>query len=153
MPCCDVINRGAALHGNLVIFATLDAQIVTLNRDIGEVVWKERIDNDADGHSASAAPLIAQGPLMTVVSGGEFGVVGRVQAPKAGALQRPPLRGSRNTWGGPAFVSDDRPQGRQLAATTLARGSGRAHFPLVRYRFMRRVRWFDPSPQQFEETA
>jgi hypothetical protein len=25
MPCCDVINRGAALYGNLVIFATLDA--------------------------------------------------------------------------------------------------------------------------------
>lgn len=24
MPCCDVINRGAALYGNLVIFATLD---------------------------------------------------------------------------------------------------------------------------------
>jgi alcohol dehydrogenase (cytochrome c) len=27
MPCCDVINRGAALYDNLVIFATLDAQI------------------------------------------------------------------------------------------------------------------------------
>ena len=26
MPCCDVINRGAALYGNKVIFGTLDAQ-------------------------------------------------------------------------------------------------------------------------------
>ena len=32
MPCCDVINRGAALYdGDLVIFATLDAQLVALN--------------------------------------------------------------------------------------------------------------------------
>ena len=30
MPCCDVINRGAALYDNLVIFATLDAQLVAL---------------------------------------------------------------------------------------------------------------------------
>ena len=25
LPCCDVINRGAALYENLVIFGTLDA--------------------------------------------------------------------------------------------------------------------------------
>ena len=37
MPCCDVINRGAALYDNLVIFATLDAQIVALNQDTGDV--------------------------------------------------------------------------------------------------------------------
>lgn len=41
MPCCDVVNRGAALYGNLVIFGTLDAQLVALNADNGEVVWKE----------------------------------------------------------------------------------------------------------------
>jgi alcohol dehydrogenase (cytochrome c) len=97
MPCCDVINRGAALYDNLVIFMTLDAQIVALNQDTGEVVWKERIDNYADGYSASAAPIIAQGLLLTGVSGGEFGVVGRVEArnPKTGALVwvRPTVEG------------------------------------------------------------
>jgi len=97
MPCCDVINRGAALYDNLVIFMTLDAQIVALNQDTGEVVWKEKIDNYADGYSASAAPLIAEGLLLTGVSGGEFGVVGRVEArdPKTGALvwTRPTVEG------------------------------------------------------------
>ncbi len=62
MPCCDVINRGAALYGNLVIFATLDAQLVALNADNGEVVWKEKIDDYAAGYSATAAPLIAEWP-------------------------------------------------------------------------------------------
>ncbi|MBT9596906.1 MAG: PQQ-dependent dehydrogenase, methanol/ethanol family, partial [Vitreoscilla sp.] len=97
MPCCDVINRGAALYDNLVIFATLDAQLVALSQDTGEVVWKEKIDNYADGYSASAAPLIANGLLLTGVSGGEFGVVGRVEArnPKTGALVwvRPTVEG------------------------------------------------------------
>jgi alcohol dehydrogenase (cytochrome c) len=88
MPCCDVVNRGAALYDNLVIFATLDAQLVALNQDTGEVVWKEKIDDYAAGYSATAAPLIAGGLLLTGVSGGEFGVVGRVEArnPKTGAL-------------------------------------------------------------------
>ncbi|MEY4753015.1 MAG: hypothetical protein RJA44_690 [Pseudomonadota bacterium] len=97
MPCCDVINRGAALYDNLVIFATLDAQLVALNQDTGDVVWKEKIDNYADGYSASAAPLIAGGLLLTGVSGGEFGVIGRVEArnPKTGELVwvRPTVEG------------------------------------------------------------
>ncbi|MFM2067371.1 MAG: hypothetical protein RLZZ584_2280 [Pseudomonadota bacterium] len=97
MPCCDVINRGAALYDNLVIFATLDAQLVALSQDTGEVVWKEKIDDYAAGYSASAAPLIAGGLLLTGVSGGEFGISGRVEArnPKTGALvwTRPTVEG------------------------------------------------------------
>jgi alcohol dehydrogenase (cytochrome c) len=97
MPCCDVINRGAALYDNLVIFATLDAQLVALNQDTGDVVWKEKIDDYAAGYSASAAPLIAEGLLLTGVSGGEFGIVGRVEArdPKTGKMvwSRPTVEG------------------------------------------------------------
>ncbi len=80
MPCCDVVNRGAALYDNLVIFGTLDAQIVALNADTGDVVWKEKIDDFAAGYSQTAAPLIANGLVLTGVSGGEFGIVGRVEA-------------------------------------------------------------------------
>jgi alcohol dehydrogenase (cytochrome c) len=97
MPCCDVVNRGAALYGNLVIFGTLDAQLVALDADTGKVVWKEKVDDYAAGYSMSAAPLIAEGLLLTGVSGGEFGVVGRVEArdPKTGKLvwTRPVVEG------------------------------------------------------------
>ncbi len=97
MPCCDVVNRGAALFDNLVIFATLDAQLVALDQATGDVVWKTKIDDYAAGYSASAAPLIAQGLLLTGVSGGEFGVVGRVEArdPRTGKLvwSRPTVEG------------------------------------------------------------
>lgn len=97
MPCCDVVNRGAALYDNLVIFATLDAQLVALDQETGKIVWKEKIDDYAAGYSSTAAPLIAKGLLLTGVSGGEFGVVGRVEArdPKTGQLvwMRPMVEG------------------------------------------------------------
>jgi alcohol dehydrogenase (cytochrome c) len=97
MPCCDVVNRGAALYDNLVIFGTLDAQLVALDQNTGKVVWKEKIDDYAAGYSQTAAPLIAEGLLLTGVSGGEFGVVGRVEArdPKTGKLvwSRPVVEG------------------------------------------------------------
>ena len=97
MPCCDVVNRGAALYDNLVIFSTLDAQLVALDQATGEIVWKEKIDDYAAGYSNTAAPLIAKGKLLTGVSGGEFGVVGRVEArdPRTGKLLwiRPTVEG------------------------------------------------------------
>lgn len=97
MPCCDVINRGAALYDNLVIFGTLDAQLVALDQNTGKVVWREKIEDYTAGYSYTAAPLIAEGMLLTGVSGGEFGVVGRVDArdPKTGKLlwTRPTVEG------------------------------------------------------------
>ncbi|MEN9842606.1 MAG: Quinoprotein ethanol dehydrogenase precursor [Pseudomonadota bacterium] len=97
MPCCDVINRGAAIYDNLVIFGTLDAQLVALDKDTGKVVWRDKIDDYKAGYSYTAAPLIAEGLLLTGVSGGEFGVVGRVEArdPKTGKMVwiRPMIEG------------------------------------------------------------
>ena len=97
MPCCDVVNRGAALYDDLVIFGTLDAQLVALNRKTGKVAWRQKIDDYAAGYSYTAAPLIAEGLLLTGVSGGEFGVVGRVEArdPRTGKLvwSRPTVEG------------------------------------------------------------
>lgn len=97
MPCCDVVNRGAALYDNLVIFGTLDAQLVALDQNTGKVVWKEKIGDYAAGYSMTAAPLIAKGLLLTGNSGGEFGIVGRVDArnPRTGELvwTRPMVEG------------------------------------------------------------
>ena len=97
MPCCDVVNRGAALYDNLVIFGTLDAQLVALDQNTGKVVWREKIDDYSAGYSYTAAPLIAEGLLITGLSGGEFGVVGRVEArdPKTGKMvwSRPTVEG------------------------------------------------------------
>ena len=80
MPCCDVINRGAALYGDLVIFGTLDAKLVALNKDTGKTVWKKKVADYKEGYSITAAPIVVKGKVITGISGGEFGVVGRVTA-------------------------------------------------------------------------
>ena len=80
MPCCDVVNRGAAIYGDKIIFATLDARLVALNRHTGKVIWNKQIADYQAGYSATAAPLIVKGMVITGNSGGEFGIVGAVEA-------------------------------------------------------------------------
>lgn len=98
MPCCDVVNRGAALYENLVIFFTLDAQVVALDQETGKVAWKDKVDDYAAGYSLTAAPLIVKGMVISGISGGEFGVLGRVEArdAKTGKLvwSRPTVEGN-----------------------------------------------------------
>ncbi|WP_044872358.1 methanol/ethanol family PQQ-dependent dehydrogenase [Pseudomonas sp. LFM046] len=97
MPCCDVINRGVALYGDLVIFGTLDAKLVALNKDTGKVVWRKTVADYKAGYSISAAPMVVKGKLITGVAGGEFGVVGKIEAydPNNGELlwTRPTVEG------------------------------------------------------------
>ncbi len=104
LPCCDVVNRGGALYDNLFIFATLDAQLVALDQDTGKVVWKEKLGDFEAGYSATAAPIIVKGKVITGVSGGEFGVIGRVDArdAKTGKLvwSRPTVEGHMGTLDG-----------------------------------------------------
>ncbi len=80
LPCCDVVNRGAAIYGDLVYFGTLDAKLVALDRKTGKVVWKADLGDHTAGYSFTAAPMIVKGKVITGVSGGEFGIVGRVDA-------------------------------------------------------------------------
>jgi alcohol dehydrogenase (cytochrome c) len=101
MPCCDVVNRGAAIHGDKIIFATLDARLVALNRLTGKVIWNKQIADYKAGYSATAAPLIVKGMVITGNSGGEFGVVGAVEARNVdtGELiwHRPVIEGNMGT--------------------------------------------------------
>ncbi len=80
LPCCDVVNRGAAIYNDKVYFGTLDARIVALDAKTGDVVWRDQIDDYRAGYSYTAAPLIVNGLVITGNSGGEFGIVGAVQA-------------------------------------------------------------------------
>jgi len=79
-PCCDVVNRGAAIYGDKIIFATLDAHLVALNRETGKVIWNKKCADYTAGYSMTAAPLIVKGKVIYGNSGGEFGIIGRVEA-------------------------------------------------------------------------
>ncbi|MEP5761514.1 MAG: PQQ-dependent methanol/ethanol family dehydrogenase [Litoreibacter sp.] len=83
LPCCDVVNRGAAIYGDNIYFGTLDARIVALNQKTGDVVWNKKIADYKAGYSYTAAPLIVNGLIITGNSGGEFGIIGAVEARSA----------------------------------------------------------------------
>lgn len=80
MPCCDVINRGAAIYGDKVYFGTLDAKLIALNKETGKVIWSKKMADYEAGYSFTAAPMIVDGKIITGNSGGEFGIVGKVEA-------------------------------------------------------------------------
>ncbi|MEM6490769.1 MAG: PQQ-dependent methanol/ethanol family dehydrogenase, partial [Pseudomonadota bacterium] len=80
LPCCDVVNRGGAIYGDKFYFGTLDARIVALDLKTGDVVWRKKIADYKAGYSYTAAPLIVDGLVITGNSGGEFGIVGAVEA-------------------------------------------------------------------------
>ncbi|WP_026190529.1 PQQ-dependent methanol/ethanol family dehydrogenase [Methylobacterium sp. WSM2598] len=80
LPCCNVVNRGGALYKDRFYFGTLDAKLVALDARTGKVIWRKDIDDYKAGYSFTAAPMIVKGKIITGVSGGEFGVVGRVEA-------------------------------------------------------------------------
>lgn len=105
LPCCDVINRGNALYENLVIFGTLDAQLVALDRDTGKVVWSVKTDDYKAGVSITMAPFITKGgKVMVSNAGSEFGAVGWVKAYDAktgkNIWERPVIEGHMGTLNG-----------------------------------------------------
>ncbi|MEV8468046.1 PQQ-dependent methanol/ethanol family dehydrogenase [Fluviibacterium sp. DFM31] len=104
LPCCDVINRGGAIYGDKIFFGTLDARLVALDLKTGDVVWRDKIANYKEGYSYTAAPLIVNGLVITGNSGGEFGIVGEVQARDADTgdvvWTRPVIEGHMGTLNG-----------------------------------------------------
>ncbi len=104
MPCCDVVNRGAAIYGDKIIFATLDAHMVALNRHTGKVIWNKQTADYQAGYSATAAPMIVKGKVIYGNSGGEFGITGAVEARdvNTGELiwRRPTIEGNMGTLNG-----------------------------------------------------
>ena len=71
--CCGAINRGAATIYNGKLFrVTLDAHVVALDMKTGEQLWKQQFADFNEGYSATSAPLIANGVLITGMAGGDF---------------------------------------------------------------------------------
>ena len=85
-PCCDVVNRGAAIYGDKIFFGTLDAAMVALNKDTGKVVWRKKFGDHTAGYTMTGAPTIIKdqktGKVMLLHgnSGDEFGVIGKFYA-------------------------------------------------------------------------
>jgi alcohol dehydrogenase (cytochrome c) len=74
--CCGVSNKGAAIYNGKVFRTTLDAHVIAYDAKDGKELWKSKAAEWKDGFSLTVAPLIANGVLVTGISGAEFGIRG-----------------------------------------------------------------------------
>src|SRR5262245_66341772 len=71
-------NRGVALYGDKVYFASADCVLVALDAKTGKEVWTAHVDDYKKAYYMSLAPLIVDGKVILGASGGELGVRGFV---------------------------------------------------------------------------
>ena len=71
--CCGIHTRGMAALDGVLYRTTVDAQVMAVSMADGKTIWKQKAADYKDGYSMTHAPLIADGVLITGISGGEYG--------------------------------------------------------------------------------
>jgi len=78
--CCDTVNRGVAYGDGKIILNQADATVVALDAKTGKELWKAVNGDPTKGETMTAAPMIVKDKVLVGISGGEFGVQGRLTA-------------------------------------------------------------------------
>jgi len=78
--CCDTVNRGVAYGDGKIILDQADATVVALDAKTGQEVWKVKNGDPKKGETMTSAPMVVKDKVIVGISGGEFGVQGRVTA-------------------------------------------------------------------------
>ncbi len=78
--CCGWTSRGVAIGDGRVYLGKLDGKLVALDARSGEEVWSAAVGDWRNGETITSAALYYDGLVVTGLSGGEFGVRGRVTA-------------------------------------------------------------------------
>ena len=87
-PCCGRVNRGLAIPGGKVFMGTLDAHVIALDTETGNVIWDVSAVDYTQGYSFTLAPLAVKNLIMVGASGGEYGIRGFIDAYDAESGQR-----------------------------------------------------------------
>ncbi|WP_419959827.1 PQQ-binding-like beta-propeller repeat protein [Psychrobacillus sp. BM2] len=78
--CCGWTTRGVAVGDGKVYVGLLDARLIALDQKTGELLWETKVAEWEEGYTVTSAPLYYNGKVYTGVSGGEYGIRGRVMA-------------------------------------------------------------------------
>ncbi|MGJ5130360.1 MULTISPECIES: methanol/ethanol family PQQ-dependent dehydrogenase [unclassified Bradyrhizobium] len=114
--CCGIINRGAALYDGKVFRTTLDANVIALDAKTGKELWRQKAADIKEGYSMTVAPLVADGVVLTGISGAEFGTRGFIDGwdPATG----------KHLWRTHTVPSPDEPGGDTWKGDTWKLGGG-----------------------------
>jgi PQQ-dependent dehydrogenase (methanol/ethanol family) len=91
IACCDLVNRGLAYHPSGKLFIELlQGELLALDAKTGKELWRAKhpatsgAGNEAidfkSGATMTNAPIVIKDLVIAGISGGEFGVRGRVSA-------------------------------------------------------------------------
>jgi len=78
--CCDTVNRGLAYGDGKIFLQQADTTLVALDAKTGKVVWTVKNGDPKIGETNTNAPHVFKDKVITGISGGEFGVRGRIHA-------------------------------------------------------------------------
>jgi len=82
IACCDVVNRGLAFDPktNRLVIELLAGDVLALDAKTGKQAWRSKSADFKKGETMTNAPLVVDDLVLTGISGGEFGVRGRITA-------------------------------------------------------------------------
>jgi lanthanide-dependent methanol dehydrogenase len=81
IACCDLVNRGLAYHPSGKLFIELLAgDLLALDAKTGKQLWRVPNADYKQGSTMTNAPIVIRDIVIVGISGGEFGVRGRVTA-------------------------------------------------------------------------
>ena len=87
--CCGRVNRGLAVLGGSLFMGTLDARLLSIDRETGKLLWSATVANPDDPSCAGGicyaithAPLIVEDKVLVGVAGGDsqLGIRGFIAA-------------------------------------------------------------------------
>ena len=116
LTCCGIINRGAAIFDGKLFRTTLDANVIALDAKTGKELWRQKAAEIKEGYSMTVAPLVADGVVLTGISGAEFGTRGFIDGwdPATG----------KHLWRTHTIPSPDEPGGETWKGDTWKQGGG-----------------------------
>lgn len=114
--CCGILNRGLAAYGGKLYRGTLDAHLIALDMKTGKEQWRTKLQDYKEGYSMTGAPLLANGVLITGISGGEYGTRGFIEGfdPETG----------KSLWRRYTTAAPGEPGGDTWPGETYLRGGG-----------------------------
>jgi lanthanide-dependent methanol dehydrogenase len=78
--CCDTVNRGLAYGDGKIFLQQADTTLVALDMATGKALWSVKNGDPKIGETNTNAPHVFKDKVVTGISGGEFGVRGRLMA-------------------------------------------------------------------------
>ncbi|HRO13495.1 MAG TPA: methanol/ethanol family PQQ-dependent dehydrogenase [Paracoccus sp. (in: a-proteobacteria)] len=78
--CCDTVNRGLAYAEGMVLLSQADTTVVALDAQTGQPKWSTKVGDPAIGETLTATVMPVKDKVMVGISGGEYGVRGRMTA-------------------------------------------------------------------------